>query len=124
MCDDLDVALTVLVVDDHPAFRASARRLLELEGLAVIGEAETGEAGLRLARDLDPDVVLLDLGLPDLSGFDVAERLAHTGTKVVLVSSRAQKDLGPRVEESGALGFISKERLSGEAIADLVRSAA
>jgi DNA-binding NarL/FixJ family response regulator len=68
--------------------------------------------------------VLLDLGLPDLSGFDVAERLAHTGAKVVLVSSRAQKDLGRRVEESGALGFISKERLSGEAIADLVRRAA
>lgn len=124
MCDDSDVAITVLVVDDHHAFRASVRRLLELDGLAVVGEAETGEAGLSLARDLDPDVVLLDVGLPDLTGFEVAERLAHSRTNVVLVSSRAQRDLGRRVQESGALGFISKERISGEAIVDLVRRAA
>jgi DNA-binding NarL/FixJ family response regulator len=124
MCDDLDVALTVLVVDDHPAFRASARRLLELDGLSVVGEAPNGATGLRMARDLDPDVVLLDVGLPDLSGFDVAEELAGARSRVVLISSRSQKDLGSRVRENGVLGFISKERLSGAAILELVRPAA
>jgi DNA-binding NarL/FixJ family response regulator len=124
MCDDLHVALTVLVVDDHSAFRASVRRLLELDGFSVVGEAANGETGLRMARELDPDLVLLDVGLPDLSGFDVAERLAGARTNVVLVSSRDQTDLGRRVQESGALGFISKERLSGDALLDLVERAA
>jgi CheY-like chemotaxis protein len=124
MCDDLHVAITVLVVDDHAAFRASVRRLLELDGFAVVGEAPNGETGLRMARELDPDLVLLDVGLPDLSGFDVAEKLAPGRTNVVLVSSRDQKDLGRRVHESGALGFISKEQLSGDAILDLVERAA
>ena len=124
MCDDSGVALTVLVVDDHPAFRASARRLLELDGISVVGEAATGEEGLLMARELDPDLVLLDVGLPDVSGFEVAERLEDKRAGVVLVSSRSQGDLGPRVRKSGALGFISKERLSGDAILALVRRAA
>jgi DNA-binding NarL/FixJ family response regulator len=69
-------------------------------------------------------VVLLDIGLPDRSGFDVAVELARLQMKVVLISSRAQSDLGRRVVRSGALGFISKERLSGEAIAALLEPAA
>jgi DNA-binding NarL/FixJ family response regulator len=114
---------TVLVVDDHAAFRASARRLLELDGFEIVGEAGDGESALRLAEDLGPDFVLLDIGLPDLSGFEVAERLEGR-SRVVLVSSRAQSDLGRRVRESGALGFISKEQLSGEAILALLERAA
>src|SRR6266545_7038968 len=120
MCDDLRVALTVLVIDDHPIFRASVGRLLEVDGFRVVGEAANGQSGLRLARELEPDLVLLDVGLPDVSGFEVAERLVGTRTRVVLISSRAQRDLGRRVHETGAIGFISKDQLSGEAILDLI----
>jgi DNA-binding NarL/FixJ family response regulator len=116
--------MTVLVVDDHPAFRASARRLLELDGFCVVGEAADAEEAVELARKLEPRLVLLDIGLPDRSGFDVAGELAHGRTQVVLISSREQADLGRRIRESGALGFISKERLSGEAILALVGRAA
>lgn len=124
MCDDQHISMTVLVVDDHPAFRASARRLLELDGFHVVGEAADAREALALARELEPRLVLLDIGLPDRSGFDVAGELAGRRTDVVLVSSRAQADLGRRVRESGAVGFISKERLSGEAILALLGRAA
>lgn len=116
--------MTVLVVDDHPTFRASARRLLELDGFRVVGEAADAREAVELARELEPRLVLLDIGLPDRSGFDIAGELTGGGTQVVLISSRAQADLGRRVRESGALGFISKERLSGEAILALVGRAA
>ncbi len=122
MCDDSYMAWTVLVVDDHPAFRASARRLLELDGFRVVGEAGDAESALRLTRTLRPAVALLDIGLPDRSGFEVAEQLAGE-TRVVLISSRGHADLGKRVRESGALGFISKEDLSGEAILALLEAA-
>jgi DNA-binding NarL/FixJ family response regulator len=114
---------TVLVVDDHPGFRASARRLLELDGFDVVGEAVDGASALRLTRALRPDVALLDIGLPDRSGFDVAEELAGGETRVVLVSSRSHARLSRRVRESGAVGFIAKERLSGEAILALLEAA-
>lgn len=123
VCDHSRVTVTTLIVDDHPAFRASARRLLELEGFAVVGEAHDGSAALRLARELDPELVLLDVSLPDLSGYEVAERLSGARARVILVSSREQSDLGRRVRESGALGFLPKDRLSGEAIHDLLGTA-
>jgi DNA-binding NarL/FixJ family response regulator len=116
--------MTVLVVDDHSAFRASSRRLLELDGFRVVGEAASAREGLALARELEPRLVLLDIGLPDRSGFEIAGELAARRTDVVLVSSRAQVDLGRRVRESGALGFIRKERLTGEAILALLGRAA
>ena len=124
MCDDSYMAWTVLVVDDHPAFRASARRLLELDGFEVVGEAGDGATAIRLTRALRPQLVLLDIGLPDRSGFEVAERLSGAPAHVVLISSRARADLGKRVRESGAIGFISKEQLSGEAILALLDRAA
>ena len=120
-CDHLRVALSVLVVDDHPAFRASARTMLELDDFDVIGEAEDGASGLELARALEPDLVLLDVALPDMSGFDVAERLAPR-TKVVLTSSRQSSDFGSRVRRSGALGFVPKDLLSGETLRALMES--
>jgi DNA-binding NarL/FixJ family response regulator len=122
MCDDLHVAVSVLIVDDHPAFRASARTMLELDGFEVVGEAEDGASGIRQAGALEPDVVLLDVALPDMSGFDVAERLAPSA-KVVLTSSRQQSDFGGRLRQSAALGFIPKERLSGSALRQLVEAA-
>ncbi|HEX5780384.1 MAG TPA: response regulator, partial [Solirubrobacteraceae bacterium] len=94
------MARTVLVVDDHAAFRAAARRLLELDGLRVVGEAEDGATALRLVPVLAPDIVLLDVGLPDLSGFEVADRLADGPAQVVFVSSRAPGDLGRRVRST------------------------
>ena len=115
---------TVLIVDDHPAFRASARRLLESEGFEVAGEAADGTSALRAVEEAPPDVVLLDIALPDLSGFEVAARLADSPSKVVLTSSRAQSDLGPRLAKSHAIGFIPKDRLTGEAINALLEAAA
>jgi DNA-binding NarL/FixJ family response regulator len=96
MCDDSYMAWTVLVVDDHSAFRASARRLLELDGFEVVGEAIDAKSGLQAAKDLRPDVILLDIGLPDRSGYEVAQQLANESVGVVLVSSRARSDLGRR----------------------------
>jgi DNA-binding NarL/FixJ family response regulator len=109
------VSATVLIVDDHAGFRASARRLLEAEGYAVIGEAVDAAAGIAAAAALRPDVVLLDVALPDTSGFDAARRM---GAPVVLTSSR---DWSPElVAASGACGFVPKDALSGAAIARLL----
>jgi DNA-binding NarL/FixJ family response regulator len=118
------VAVTVLIVDDHPAFRRSARRLLEGEGFEVVGEAADGSSALDAVEETAPDVVLLDIALPDVSGYEVAERLAGGRSKVVLTSSRAQSDLGRRLRDSRALGFIPKDRLTGEAIHALLDAAA
>jgi DNA-binding NarL/FixJ family response regulator len=114
--------MTVLIVDDHPNFRACARALLESEGFEVIGEAEDGAGGLRSAEELHPDVVLLDVGLPDFDGFEVASRLTRNGAgpAVVLTSIREDYDLENLVRDSGARGFIPKDELSGAAITALV----
>ena len=114
--------VTVLIVDDHGAFRASAHTLLELDGFDVVGEAEDGTTGLDLVRALDPDLVLLDIALPDMSGFDVAEQLPPS-TKVILTSSRQSSDFGDRLRRSRALGFIPKDLLSGEAMRRLLEAA-
>jgi DNA-binding NarL/FixJ family response regulator len=109
-----------VIVDDHATFRASARRLLETSGFEVVGEAADGVTGLALARELRPELVLLDIALPELSGFEVAERLVDTPSKVILISSREQKDFAGRLRRSGALGFVSKDELSGEALLELL----
>jgi DNA-binding NarL/FixJ family response regulator len=119
VCDDFYVAVRVLIVDDHPSFRSSARTLLELDGFDVVGEAEDGASALALAAELAPELVLLDIALPDTNGFEVAERLAG-GPKVILTSSREQRDLGPRLRASGALGFVPKDQLSGTALHELL----
>jgi CheY-like chemotaxis protein len=118
-------AKKVLVVDDHPAFRASARRLLESEGYAVVGEAGDGASALAAVGELAPDLVLLDVQLPDIDGFEVAERINTTtnGKKpdVVLVSSRDRSDFGPLLDAAAVVGFISKGELTCEALAELLR---
>lgn len=119
LCDDSNMP-TALIVDDHAAFRASVRTLLQDEGFQVVGEAEDGLSGLELARALDPDLVLLDVALPDLSGLDVAAGLAGGRSKVVLVSSRRPEDFGARFREAPVLGFIAKDELSGPALSDLL----
>lgn len=114
--------MTVLIVDDHPSFRSSARALLEAEGYRVVGEAENGTEGLAAARELHPQIVLLDVQLPDIDGFEVASRLTQDegAPAVVLISSRDGSDFGHLVRDSGARGFIPKAELSGDAIAALV----
>jgi DNA-binding NarL/FixJ family response regulator len=110
--------MKVLIVDDHPSFRSAARLLLEHDGFEVIGEAEDGAAGLAAASALDPDVILLDINLPDLNGFDVCSRICvdASAPKVVLTSSRDPREFGPLVSRSGARGFIPKSELTGEAL--------
>ena len=85
------MATSVLIVDDHPSFRASARMLLECEGFEVVGEAEDGMSALEAVDRLQPDVVLLDVQLPDINGFEVAARLTENGG-----SPADRADLEPR----------------------------
>jgi DNA-binding NarL/FixJ family response regulator len=116
------VRKSILIVDDHPSFRAAARLLLEHEGFDVIGEAVDGASGLAASAALCPDVILLDVNLPDLDGFVVASRICSDGAapKVVLTSSRDPREFGPLVLRSGARGFIPKGELSGEALSALL----
>ena len=108
---------TVLIVDDHPSFRASARAILEADGFTVVGEAEDGAAGLAALRRLRPDVVLLDVQLPDMTGFDVCVECGDLATtSIVLTSSRDATDFGSLIESSGARGFVPKAELSGAAL--------
>ena len=111
---------TVVIVDDNEPFRRAARDLLELDGYQVVGEAEDGRGGVAAVAQLQPDVVLLDIGLPDVSGLDVAEQLAADPTRVVLVSSRDPSDIGRRLTRCGAAGFLSKDELSGPALTRLL----
>ena len=101
---------TVLVVDDHPGFRSRARLLLEADGYEVVGEAADGEAAVAEARRLEPDLVLLDVQLPDLDGFEVAARLtgAEAPPAVVLTSSRDWSDSPELLARSGASGFLAQ----------------
>ena len=114
------MATSVLIVDDHARFRRSARRLLELEGYEVVGEAGDGSAAIAAAAELRPDVVLLDVNLPDLSGFEVSERLRGTGPRVILTSDRDPSEIAPFCEGAGASGFVPKGSLSGAALARLL----
>jgi two-component system, NarL family, nitrate/nitrite response regulator NarL len=108
---------TVLIVDDHAAFRAAARALLEAGGFDVVGEATDGESAVEAAGALRPEVVLLDIHLPDIDGFAVAERLGADGPAVVLTSSRSVTSFRRRLAEHPALQFIAKSDLSGETLA-------
>jgi two-component system response regulator EvgA len=113
---------SVLIVDDEPNFRATARALLETEGFEIVGEAEDGAGAIEAARRLDPEVVLLDIRLPDMDGFEVAAELAADAgpTTVVLISSRDPRDFGGLIERSGARGFLAKGDVSGPALAALL----
>ena len=112
------MAHTLLIVDDHAAFRSTARALLECDGWDVIGEAGDGTSGLTAARTLKPDVVLLDVRLPDIDGFAVAEELAaEAAGPAVIVTSSSDDPLYPdRARRTGARGFLAKHDLSGAAL--------
>lgn len=112
----------MLIVDDHAEFRGSARRLLEWAGFLVVGEAADGASAMAEAFRLRPDVILLDVQLPDFDGFEVARRLAREPARpeVILTSSRAVSDYRARLEEAPARGFIGKVDLSADTILALV----
>jgi DNA-binding NarL/FixJ family response regulator len=113
---------TVLIVDDHEAFRVAARSLLESEGFTVVGEAADGRDALTVAERLRPEVVLIDVQLPDVDGFSVADRLAAAAAApdVVLISSREAATYGARLMNTPARGFLAKRELSGAALAQLL----
>jgi len=114
--------VAVLIVDDNARFRVRARRRLEADGYTVVAEAADGASALAAARLHRPSVVLLDIGLPDMSGLSVAERLAREpdAPAVVLTSTHDAADFGDRVTSCGARGFVPKSALSGDAIAALL----
>ena len=119
MCvDNHRVSPTILIVDDHLAFRSAVRAVLEADGYEVVGEAGDGRAGLSAALALKPDIVLLDVRLPDMDGFAVALHLAATGEgPAVIVTSSSEDPLYPaRAARSGARGFVAKHDVSGAAL--------
>jgi DNA-binding NarL/FixJ family response regulator len=111
---------TVVVVDDYQPFRESARGLLESGDFEVIGEAADGAEALRLTEELRPDIVLLDVHMPDLDGFEVARRLAELDSPATVVLTSSREDYGALVPTSAAHAFIRKDALSAESLAAAV----
>jgi DNA-binding NarL/FixJ family response regulator len=115
--DNHCVSPTVLIVDDHAAFRTLARQVLQADGYEVVGEATSGQAGVDAAGSLQPDVVLLDVRLPDMDGFQVADHLARCCSAAVVVTSSSEDPLYPeRATSSGARGFVAKHDVCGAAL--------
>jgi DNA-binding NarL/FixJ family response regulator len=124
MCRPVIDGLRVLIVDDHSEFRRVTRRLLADEGYLVVGEAEGVSSGYKAALALRPDVVLLDIGLPDGSGLDLARRLAllpDPRPRTVVISSRDAAGLSLAAVASGAVGFLPKAQLTTAGLAELLR---
>ncbi len=119
------MAVTVVLVDDHAGFRRMTRRMLEASGFEVVAEAADGRSALRSVAALQPDLLLLDIQLPDLDGFVVAGRVAETAADVVVVltSSRSGTDYGARLSRCNARAFIPKEELSGPVLLGLLGAA-
>jgi CheY-like chemotaxis protein len=119
---DAPMCRRVLIVDDNSAFRGAARQLLERGGFDVMAEAGDGAEGLRAAKEHTPDLAIVDVQLPDLDGFEVAERLRalEPAPHVILISSLDGTDFGTLVAGSSALGFVPKAELSARAIEALL----
>jgi DNA-binding NarL/FixJ family response regulator len=117
----VSVRRTLLIVDDHAGFRQVASAMLQAEGFEVVGEAVDGASALAAVERLKPDVVLLDVALPDVDGFAVCDRLSRGADSpaVVMTSSRDVASFRWALERSGARGFIAKSELSGPALAEL-----
>jgi DNA-binding NarL/FixJ family response regulator len=116
------VGARVFVVDDHVGFRESVRRLLEMEGYLVVGEAADGQTALLRMAELQPEIALVDVHLPDIDGLELASRLRKLvyPPSVILTSSHDGTDLLQFIATSGASGFVPKAELSREAIERLL----
>ena len=123
-----DAPLRCLIVDDSLTFRDAARRILERDGLVVVGMASAVAEGLSSARTLKPDVTLVDVHLGAESGFDLARKLREeqraTGAIVVLISAHPERELLERQAETSADAFVAKSALSGAAIRAVARGSA
>jgi DNA-binding NarL/FixJ family response regulator len=116
--------LRCVIVDDNSLFLEGATELLRREGVDVVGVASNSAAAIRLVKELQPDVTLVDIDLGDEDGFELAQQLGATSSNVILVSTHAEEDLAQLIERSPALGFIAKARLSAQAIRDTLERAA
>lgn len=117
------MATTVLIVDDHPSFRAIARTVLAEGGYLVVGEAADTVSAIAAARRLHPECVLLDIQLGDADGVAVADALTNDGESpaIVLTSGRDPEELEALTRASAARGFIAKEKLSPATLGELLR---
>ena len=122
VADNVLMPASVLIVDDHAEFRRRMRQLLEVEGYEVLGEAADGAAGVEAKRRLNPDVVLLDVHLPDGLSFDLVPSLtdAEDAAQVILISTHDEEAYRAKAQRCGANGFITKDELSGASIAQLL----
>ena len=113
--------IRVLVVDDHDSYRRLVARLLRSAGFEVVGEAGTGQDAVDKTTSTAPDVVLLDVLLPDFDGFEVARRLAASPVKpvIIFVSSRQRDDFGPFVDGL-VCRFLSKDEFTVERLTALL----
>ena len=116
------VGLRIVIIDDDPSFLATVRVLLEVEGFVVAGEALNGLDGVAAVAELAPDIVLVDVNLPDIDGFEVVARIGdgEGAPPAVLTSSRSAGDFGNLIEKSRARAFITKAEITGEALAKFV----
>jgi two-component system, NarL family, nitrate/nitrite response regulator NarL len=120
------VALRCLIIDDNPSFVEAARKLLQGQGIEVVAIAASGEEGVRSARELRPDVVLVDIDLGAESGFEVVRRLAEAAPaapRMILISTHDEHEFIDLIDESPALGFLAKTDLSAAAIRQLLAQA-
>ena len=122
-CDPFGVPLKCLIVDDNSLFLEGATDLLRREGIEVVGVASNSSAANRLARELRPDVTLVDVDLGDEDGLELARELSDV-SRVILVSTHSEEDFAELIAASPALGFIAKTQLSARAIQDTLERAA